>query len=233
MPKKFYIAATTVALAASLAFGAAVFAEDARDMRMEKSEGKSMMHPLENLLKKIEKFDAKDFSLEGKQERDLPSTLTINPHGNTRITSGKVTAVSGDIITVTIWKLNFSVHKMPDTKVFASSNKELTFEQIAVGDIVDMLGNLDDTQTAFIHAQTIHDRTQMGKAREEERSRIQALINDLIRRLNDLLAKQGRPPLPTPSSSPSASPSATPGPSPSASPSPSQSPSPSPSPSTS
>ena len=71
MPKNFYIAATTAALVASLAFGAAVFAKDAHDTRMEKSEGKSMIHPLENLLQKLERFESKDFSFEAKPDIKL------------------------------------------------------------------------------------------------------------------------------------------------------------------
>ena len=239
--KKIYAVAVGAALAFTSAFAISVFAERGETERKgeenRQTEGKSMIRPLENLLKKIEKFDTKEFSLEGKSDREPPSTLTINPQGNARITNGKVTAVSGDIITVAIWKLNFSVHKMPDTKVAASANQELTFEQIVAGDTVDVLGRLDDAQAAFIHAQVIHDRTQMGRAKEQEKGRLQTLINDLIRRLNELLAKQGKPPLPTPSPSPSGSPSPSPSASPnsssspSLSPSPSQSPSPSPSPS--
>ena len=228
MPKKFYIAATTVVLAASLAFGAVVFAEETRDTRMEKMEGKSMVKPLENILKRIEKFETKDFSFEGKLEREAPATITINPHGQTRITNGKVTAISGDIVTVEIWKLSFSVHKMPETKVIAGGKNEITFEQIAIGDMMNVLGKLDDSKIAFIHAEVIHDRTRLGKANEEERSRIQSLINDLIQRLNALRGR-GQSPLVSPSGSPlpSSSPSvsATPVPSPGVSVSPSASPS--------
>ncbi len=236
MHKKIIVSAGAIALVYSLAFGITVFAEDQHgDVRMEKNETKSMMHPLQNLLQKIEKFDAKEFSIEGKPVREVPSTVTINPHGNTRLTNGKVIAVSGDIVTVEIWKLNFSVHKMPETRVFASNDKEFVFSDIAVGDMVDVMGQLDTTTPAFLHAQAIHDRTKTIKAQQEESGRLQGLINELIRKLNDLLAKAGKQQLPTPTPlfNTTPSPSATPSPSQSALPSPSSSPSQSPSPSSS
>lgn len=235
MSKKIIISAATAALALSFAFGFTAFAEDIHgNTRIEKGNTKSMMHPLENLLQKIEKFETKDFSIEGRPVQKVPSTFTINPQGNTRITNGKVTAVSGDIVTVEIWKLNFSIHNMPDTKVLASSNQDMTFSQIAVGDVVDVLGRLDTDKTAFVHAQIIHDRTQAIKAHQEETGRLQGMINELIQKLNTLLLKAGRQPLSTPSPTASPSPSSSPSPSPSPIPSSSASPSsPSPSPSTS
>lgn len=239
MSKKITISAAATALALSLAFGLTAFAEDTHheDMRTEKGNMKSIMQPLQNMLNKIEKFDTREFSIENKPVHDVPSTLTVNPQGNTRITNGKVTAMSGDIITVEIWRLSFSVHKMPDTKVFASNSREMTFDQIAVGDMVDVLGQMDTATVAFIHAQGIHDRTQSIRVQQEQTGRLQAMINELIQKLNTLLLKAGKPLLPTqsptasPSSLPSSSPS--PSPSPSVSSSPSSSPTPTPSPSSS
>ena len=239
MHKKLY-AAVGAALACTSVFAMTVFAEDSHmEKRMdERKETKgSMMKPLENMLKKLEQIDTKEFSFSTEHpEKDTPSTMTLNPHGEIRLTNGKVTAVSGDIITVEVWKLSFSVHNMPDTKVLAGSKREITFAQIAVGDMVGVLGQLDIDKVAFIHAQIIHDRTQVNRANtDQERSRIQSLINDLIKRLN-ALGGRGQSPLVSPSGSPlpssSPSPSTTPAPSPSVSASPSASPSPSSTPGT-
>lgn len=236
--KKVYIAAVGAALAFVSAFSFSVFADEMSEKSMEKVEKKGMRF-VENLLDRLEKFDGKEFTFSKESlERGAPATLTINPRGHARITGGTVTAVASDIVTVDIWKIAFSVHKMPDTKVFAGGKKELTFEQIAVGDRVDVVGQLDETKSAFIHAKSIHDRTQIGKINEDERSRIQKLIDELLKRLRELRGEPSHTtsPSPSPSSSPTSSPSPSPGvspsPSPSTSPSPSVSPSPSPSPST-
>lgn len=241
--KKTYIAVVGTALAFTSAFALTVFAEEmtgkSDELKMKRKSmevEKRVMHTGESLLDRLEKFETKDFIFaKDSFERGAPATLTINPHGKVRMTGGAVTGVSGDIVTVEIWKLSFSVHKMPETKVFAGGKKELTFEQIAVGDKIDVLGQLDDTKASFIHAGSVHDRTQLGKANDEERSRIQALINELLKRLNALSDNRGRShPLlasPSPSSSPNSSSSPLPSPSSSASSSPLPSSSPSPSPS--
>jgi len=231
MNKKIYSAAIGTALVLTSVFAITAFAEQENQGNHDTSSMKrSTIKPLENLLKRIEKFEAKDFSFNTQQlETNVPSTMTINGHGETRITNGKITAVSGDIVTVEVWKLAFSVHKMPETKVFAGNKKELTFEQITVGDMVSVLGQLDDTKPAFIHAQAVHDRTQAGKANEGERGRLQALIDELVKRLHALSDNPTSSVSPSPWLSPSPSSSALPSPSPSASSSPLPSSSPSPS----
>lgn len=234
--KKIYIAVVGTALAVTSALAFSVFADEMRGKSMEKKQ----MHVAENLLNRLEKFDEKEFTFSKESfERGAPATLTINPRGHARITGGTVTAVASDIVTVDIWKIAFSVHKMPDTKVFAGGKRELTFEQIAVGDRVDVVGQLDEMKSGFIHAKSVHDRTQISRTNEDERGRLQKLIDELLKRLRELRGEL--PPLtspspslsPSPTSSPSPSPSVSPSLSPSVSPSPSASPSSSPSPSTS
>jgi len=229
-------AAVGAVLAFTSAFAITVFAENNdnngnnADNHMS-AEKKLPIQPLESMLKKLQNIDTKEFSFSPTQ-KEIPVTMTINPHGDIRITNAKVTAVSGDIITVDIWKLSFSIHKMPDTKV-ATQGRQITFGDIAVGDMVDVLGKLDTATPAFVHAQVINDRTRTNAVSDQEKTRMQNLIMELIKKLNEILTSRGQAPLPTPSLSPSASHSATPTPSQSVSPSPSpsQSASPSPSPS--
>jgi len=214
--KKIYSAAIGTALVLASAFVFTAFAEEGHDDDTPSMKQSSQIKPLENLLKRIEKFEAKDFSFNTKQlETNVPATMTINGRGEARITNGKVTAVSGDVVTVETWKLVFSVHKMPETKVYAGSRKEITFEQIAVGDMVNVLGKLDDAKPGFIHAQVVHDRTQIGKVNEEERKRIQVLIDELLKRLNTLRGELHNTTSPSPSVSPLHSPSPSPSQSPS------------------
>ncbi len=223
--KQLYIAAISTAFVLTSVFTLTALAENRGD-----SMGKSPIKSIENMLKKLEQIDSNDFSFNTEDvQKNVPSTMTINPQGNIRITNGKVTAVSGDAISVEIWKLNFSVQKMPDTRVLANRKQELTFAQIAVGDMVGVLGQIDTTTSGLIHAQIIHDRSRNPAVNEAEKGRLQSLITELIQKLNAILRSRGQAPLPTPSVSVSPSPSLTP----SSSPSPSASASPSPSPSTS
>lgn len=253
--KKMYaVAAISAVLAFSSVFAITVFAENDsnnRDNNNHESgsmsgEKKSSIQPLESMLKKLENIDTKEFSFSSTQ-KEVPATITVNAHGGIRITNGKVTAVSGDIVTVEIWRLSFSIHKMADSKVTAQG-RQITFGDIVTGDMVDVLGQLDTATSAFIHAQIISDRTHANAVNDQERTRLQSLIMELIKKLNAMLASHGQAPLVTPSLSPvsppletpipshsaSPSPSASASSSPSASPLPSQSatPSPSPSPST-
>ena len=112
MNKKIYVAVMGAALAFISISALSVFAEEMRGKSMEKKS----MHAVENLLDRLEKFEAKEFTFPKESfERGAPATLAINPRGHTRITGGTVTGVSSDIVTVEIWKLAFSVHKMPET----------------------------------------------------------------------------------------------------------------------
>lgn len=238
--KKFYAAAAGAALAFTSAFAIAAFAQDnghnslgniKSSQEMQTKGDMEMKHspiqPLENMLKKLQQIDTKDFSFTTKQLENAPSTMTINPKGEIRITNGKVTAVSSDMIMVQIWMLNFTVHGM-SAHVLAGDKHEFTFAQIAVGDMVDVLGQLDTATAGLINAQVIHDRTARNQQGPEERSRLQSVINELIQRLNAILTSRGQAPLPTPSFSASPTPSATPSPSLIPSPTPSATPSPTP-----
>ena len=238
--KKIYTVIGGTAFAIASVFAVTVFADDIKmEGKMERKIEKKTTRSGENLLDRLEKFEAKDFTFpQVSFERGATATLTINPRGHVRMTSTTVTAVSGDIVTVEIWKIAFSVHRMADTKVFAGNKKELTFEQIAVSDKVDVLGQLDDAKPLFVHAQSVHDRTQIGKANDEERNKLQALINELTERLRNLSKDRDKPhssirPSPSSSLSPSSSPPSSPSPSisPPPSPSPSVTPNPSASPS--
>ena len=137
-----------------------------------------------------------------------PPRLTINPNGEAKIYSGKVTSTSTDIITVEIWKLSFSVHKMVDTKV-KGGKAELQFGEIQINDIVDVMGRVDETQAAFVHASTIHDRTQVKRQYDQEIAHVRKQIDELTARLNALLAR-AQTPTPTPAPAPVPTPAPTP-----------------------
>lgn len=201
--------------------------------------GKGPIKALEQAIEHLEKFGEKEFKFENRviEAGAAPASLMINPGGKVRLTNAKATAVSGDIVTVEIWKIAFSVLKMPDTKVFAGKAKDLAFGDIKVGDSIDVLGQLDPERAAFIRAELIHNRTQVVQVRDGEVERLRGLIENLIRRLQEILARQGRSlppgfsPLPSPTASPTPTPAPTPTPTPTPVPTPSPTPEPTPSPS--
>lgn len=152
----------------------------------------------------------------------VPATLAIGADGTLRITGGKITEIAGDRITVEVWKIAFSVHRMPDTKVFAD-RIELTFADMQVGDTVDVLGKLDAAEPLLVHAEVVNDRAQIRAA---ESARLRERLNTLILRVMDIFKRMGKPlppglPSPLPAASaPASSPSPTPGSSPAMTPNP-------------
>ena len=180
------------------------------------SENRGLEKAFEQLTKKLEKLDFN----EGEFERGtVPMSLAVNGNGHIRLTRAAVKSVSGDTINVEVWKMNFSIHKMSDTQVFAHRKETMKWEDIKVNDILDITGQLDTDTLALVHAKIVHDRSA-SQANQEEINRLREKINDLIRRLNEILGRIGQTPLPTPTPSPSLSPTPSPNPTPSPTPSP-------------
>jgi hypothetical protein len=148
---------------------------------------------LERAIERLEKLEGLEFEGQDFEAGRIPPTLMVNPQGKIRVTNARVTAVAPDRITVEVWRLSFVAHRTAETKVFASRRAEFAFGDIAVGDTVAILGRLDAEQTALIHAEVIHNFAQVLREREQEVARIRSLIEDLIRRLQEVLARQGRP----------------------------------------
>lgn len=221
MKKLRYLLVLVAALALVAAFSVLARGTDDDDRG---GLGVGPVKAFEKAFERLGKIEDRDFEFDKNAfERGAPATLTINPHGAIRMTNAKVTAVAEDRVTVEIWKLSFVIHKMPDTQVFAGRVKDLTFSDITVGDALDVLGELDATSAAFVHARVVHDRSQIVRARDEEVTRLRQVLNELINRLIEILNRTGQP---IPSGLPSPVPTASPTPSPAPSPSPTPSPTP-------
>jgi len=177
----------------TLVFAVGVRARE-EDNNHEK-EARPVIKGIEKALERLEKFEEKKLKGEEFLQGVVPQTLSVNPHGQIRITRGTVTAVatSSDTITVEVWKLAFTVHKMPDTKVAGGQKEEISFGDIKVGDVVSVVGRLDANTAAFVHAEVIHDHMQAIRTRDEEISRLRAKINELLERLNELLRRVASP----------------------------------------
>lgn len=151
---------------------------------------------IEKAIERLEKFSDRDFGITENEEAlgNTPETLAVGPRGQVRITAGKVTAVASSTVTVMVWKMSFTVHKMPDTNVVARGSGNFKFEDIKVGDVVDVKGVLDETTAMFIHAKQVRDRSAGITQHEDQISRMRAQIQELIERLNKLLGKTTPPP---------------------------------------
>lgn len=156
----------------------------------------NIVKPFEQAIDRLEKFGENGFGF----QKDLlkngaaPATLMIGAEGQVRITRANVTDVSGDTIKVEIWKLVFSVYQTSDMKVLGGGGETIQFSDVKVGDVVTVLGKLDANQAAFVHAEIIHDVTQLARERDAHIAELQAKINELIKRLQVLLSKVGTGP---------------------------------------
>jgi len=195
MFKKAVLTGAAFIMGFTLAFAVGVAA------RNDDDEGiaRPVIKGIEKALERLEKFEERKFKTDEFERGSVPQTISINPQGQIRITRGTVTAAatSSDTITVEAWKLSFTVHKMPDTKVAGGKKDEISFGDIKVGDIVSVVGRLDANTAAFVHAEVIHNHTQVIRGRDEEVSKLRAKINELIERLNELLRKVGQSPVST------------------------------------
>lgn len=189
---------------------------------LARSENKGLEKAFEQLSKKLERLDFN----QGEFERGtVPMSLVINGNGHVRLTQATVKLLTGDTIGIEVWKLNFNLHKMPDTQVFGLGKGEINWSDIKVNDILDLTGQFDVITAGLIHAKIVHDRSAVSQ-NTEEINRLRDRINDLIKRLNEILGRLGQTPLPTVTPSPSPSLSPTPSPSPTPTPSPTPSPTP-------
>lgn len=162
---------------------------------------------VEKAIKKLEKIgDRIDFSEQEFNAGKVPETLNVGPKGRARITAGKVTATASSTFTAMVWKMNFTVHKMPETKVVARGGGHTAFENIKVGDVVDAEGALDSDTPMFIHAGVVHNRSALSDTRQSEASRLQAVVSELMEKLNKLLKDRSTSPSPTPPPPPTPSP---------------------------
>lgn len=172
---------------AGFAMAFAAFAQDVP------RPGRGPAQALERALERLEKVENLEFDQDKFTAGAVPATLAVNPQGNIRITGGRVTAVADTELTVESWRLSFLVRQTAETKVFAGRAAELGFGDIAVGNTVDIFGRLDAGHSALIHAEVIHNRTRVIEERGREIDRLRSVLEDLIRRLQEILGREGRP----------------------------------------
>ena len=138
------------------------------------------------------KFDVFPPGIEKNFEIQQPS-LNVNPQGRALIIAGEVTEANWPNLKVKIWGLVLNIHAMPDTRIIggttqtsstATGTPSTIIPTVAVGDKVDILGNMEK-DTGLINAKTFKNRSQGSKDMENLRQRIQ----DLIKQIEELRAK--------------------------------------------
>jgi hypothetical protein len=133
--------------------------------------------------------DNKDQGALSSSESTQPS-ITINPQGETKLNSVSVTAINGNILTVSIFGLNFSVdqsgakitgiYTLPPIPVLAtstatSSTPSVQTVTISVGDKISVNGSINQS-TGIIKATLIRDLSKETQSNNDIRARIQQLL---------------------------------------------------------
>lgn len=147
-----------------------------------------MMDNLNRAFGQLEKFKMKDFEASDFSRATIPSSLTINPQGDIRITNGTATGLTASsTLSVKIWGITFTVNTDANTQISSGSSQQGTVGGINTGDKVDILGTTSDATPGVIQAKVIHDRSATNQARDEQISRLRQLINELVQKLQGLL----------------------------------------------
>jgi len=136
-----------------------------------------------------------------KESESMQPSITINPQGQTKLNSVSVTAINGNILTVSVFGLNFSVDQsgakitgiyvllpIPGsaTSTATSSTSSIQTVTISVGDKVSVNGSIDQT-TGIIKATLIRDLSKETQSNND----IKARINQLLQMINQLRAQLG------------------------------------------
>ncbi|MDO8504352.1 MAG: hypothetical protein Q7S36_00665 [Candidatus Liptonbacteria bacterium] len=208
MKKYKYVFAVLAVLALVVSVAGMAKAENENsEAKKNNSEAKpALVAP--GLLKQIKKLEAGDLFRGQRMDddiltKDLPSSLAINPNGDVRMNDAKVASVgsvasSSGSLTVKIWGLTFTLNVSADSRLTARG-KNIALSEIQVGDSVDISGTTSDSTPGVVLVRHLKDRTRAAASTNEETSRIRVQIEELIKKLNALLAKTGGTPIPLPS----------------------------------
>ena len=137
----------------------------------------------------------------GSSPEATPLSMSIGPQGQARITNGNVTAVSGNMLTVSVFGISLSVDisnanivgamalpPIPSTATSSATSTGATpsTTSINAGDKVVVQGTIDST-TGIIKASAVRDLS----AQVQSNSDIVNRINQLMDMINQLKARLG------------------------------------------
>lgn len=194
--KKSLIAfsATVLALAVGICFSNAVLADDnqgsVNPTAVSESEGSSTSNlysysnAWSNQAKEIESAFSNAFGnavQSGVTAEQMPSSLSIDPSGQVRITGASLTAVSSGSATVNVWGLTFNVDTT-QAQLAGPGEQGLTSSSLQVGDKLTITGTLNPT-TGVISAKVIVD---YSAAAQQATGVLQSRINQLLQLIQQL-----------------------------------------------
>ncbi len=122
----------------------------------------------------------------GIKADQMPSSLSIGPNGQIRITGANLTAVSGSALTVNVWGMTFNVNAA-QSQLAGSSQQTIALTDMQVGDKLTVTGTIDPS-TGAVTGQVIVDYSlatrQAGSALQSRISQLLQLIQQLQSQLN-------------------------------------------------
>lgn len=161
----------------------------AENYGMEK-KAENMLENFEKHLNKLNEVKDRVSDHDLKKGSAGPGIL-VNPSGEARLTGADVVSVasSSATMTVKVWGKEFLVMANSDTK-YLGGGKEVSLGDIKAGDKVDVTGKMmtESGHEGHIMARIMRDRSLISSERQEEVSRLRKQIEELIARLQKLLA---------------------------------------------
>jgi hypothetical protein len=117
----------------------------------------------------------------GIKAEQMPSSVSIGPNGQIRMTGASLTAVSGNNVTVNIWGLTFNVNAS-QAQLAGSSQQTIALTDMQVGDKLTVTGTIDPS-TGAVTGQVIVD---YSLATRQAGSALQSRINQLLQLIQQL-----------------------------------------------
>lgn len=122
----------------------------------------------------------------GVKAEQMPSSLSIGPNGQIRMTGASLTAVSGSNLAINVWGLTFNVNAST-AQLAGSSQQTIAVSDMRVGDKLTVTGTIDPS-TGAVTGQVIVDYSlatrQAGTALQSRINQLLQLIQQLQSQLN-------------------------------------------------
>lgn len=125
-----------------------------------------------------------------------PASVTINPHGEVKLTGAEVVSAvaSTGTLTAKVWGITFTLALNSNSDIRARGGV-INSAQIQVGDKLNIKGIANAATPLTIQVSRLEDMTLnvMGNGSNDEATRLRAQIQMLMDKLNALLARYGNP----------------------------------------
>ncbi len=122
----------------------------------------------------------------GVKAEQMPSSLSIGPNGQIRMTGASLTAVSGSNLTINVWGMTFNVNAS-QAQLAGSSQQAIALTDMQVGDKLTVTGTIDPS-TGAVTGQVVVDYSlvtrQASTALQSRISQLLQLIQQLQSQLN-------------------------------------------------